>query len=147
MFFSRIIISFLFFISSISAYVFFRSNSVIFLNSISTNYKLINKYTATISNYYPDFSHPIVFILLTSLFFENKRVNYLIITLMWMIINFSFEIGQLIFKETTLINFPLFSQYFKYGTFDSYDLVFIFLGSVSGYFFLSVTSKHKEEPA
>lgn len=135
-------------------YIIARSpNQTYFISKYFSNINLFDSIPSAlriIGNNLPEFIHPFSFILLTAgvISLKNKR-SYLFICLGWFLVECIFEFGQK-FNQIPLKLIPDWFEgipflentknYFLYGTFDIYDLIAIFLGSVVAYFVLSITS-------
>ena len=106
-------------------------------------------------NNLPGFIHPFSFILITSgLIFLTNRINQLLICVGWFFLECFFELGQY-FKEAYLRIIPHWfddlpiledtKKYFLKGTFDVFDMFFIFAGAATAFFVLLITSKKRKE--
>ncbi len=103
-----------------------------------------------IGNSLPAFIHAFSFILITAGLIACRKSGYLIICLSWFIVDTAFEMGQKYkllvariipewFSEIPIIGNT--ENYFLHGTFDSFDLVYITIGTVIAYFVLLFTNK------
>lgn len=119
---------------------------------IETLHNSIPAFFGPLGNYLPDFIHPLSFILITAGIVSCGKTGYRVICLSWFIIDCIFEFGQ---KYSTqflkaipdwFAGIPFleaFEVYFKKGTFDPYDLVAIFAGTITAYFVLILTQKKR----
>ena len=117
---------------------------------IKTLHNTLPAFFGPLGNHLPDFIHPFSFILITAGIVSCKKTGYRVICLSWFVIDCIFEFGQ---KYSTLFlkavpdwfsGIPFleaFEVYFKKGTFDPYDLVAIFAGTLAAYFVLILTRK------
>ena len=103
-------------------------------------------------NSLPDFIHVFSFILITGGITSCGKKGYLLISLSWLLIDCTFELGQ---KYSSLAlkiipdwftGIPLLEAiegYFRKGTFDYYDIIAVFLGAIAAYIVLLKTGKEK----
>lgn len=117
---------------------------------ITTLHKTLPALFGPLGNYLPDFIHPLSFILITAGILSFRKRRYLIICISWLIVDCVFEFGQ---KYSTLFlkavpdrfsGIPFleaFEAYFRKGTFDPYDILAIFAGTITAYFILVLTRK------
>lgn len=97
----------------------------------------------------PDFLHVFAFILITAGVLGAGKTGQLVICAAWLTIDFLFEVGQRYRGLADLVpdwfaNVPFLentANYFRYGSFDSRDLVAIVLGTVCAYAVLRFTSR------
>jgi len=104
-------------------------------------------------NTLPAFIHAFSFILLTAAFIFPQKKSYLIICLIWLLIDCAFELGQKFSTYSSKMIPDWFAgipflknteNYFYKGTFDVFDLGGIILGTAIAYFVLLATSKRAE---
>jgi hypothetical protein len=90
----------------------------------------------------PDFFHPLAFSLISMAFLSNKRDSRVFICFAWFSIDSMLELGQkygaqfLDYLPQWLAKVPItenLRDYLIYGTFDSYDLLAITLGSITAF--------------
>ncbi|MEA1972592.1 MAG: hypothetical protein U9N34_04770 [Candidatus Cloacimonadota bacterium] len=109
----------------------------------------------TMTNYFPDFIHPLAFILITAgLISSGSRINQFFICLGWFFIEIVFEFGQY-FKESYVLIIPsYFSKipilentkiFFKDGTFDRMDIFSFLGGTITAFCVLLITSKRRKK--
>ena len=100
----------------------------------------------------PAFIHVFSFSLITAGLLSCRKKGCAVICLTWLLVDTFFEIGQGIdrasFFETPgfFIGVPFlenFGNYFRLGTFDYLDLVFIVCGSLSAYLVIRATMKRR----
>jgi hypothetical protein len=113
-------------------------------------YNLLPNLFGIIGNSLPDFVHPFSFILITAGLITFKKKGYIIICLSWFLVDCVFEFGQKFnLWFSTIIpdwfaGIPFLEnteKYFVHGTFDSFDLAAITIGTVIAYFVLIITNK------
>ncbi len=121
-------------------------------NAIKTLHNTIPAFFGPLGNYLPDFMHPLSFILITAGIINCGKKGYRIICLFWLVVDCIFELGQ---RYSSLFTkavpewfegipfLEAFEVYFKKGTFDPYDLVAIFSGTITAYFILILTQKKR----
>lgn len=101
----------------------------------------------------PSFIHVYAFILITASLAARKKSGYIIVCLSWLGIDLALELGQrysplavaltpdwfegILFFENT-------RWYFQRGTYDSVDMLFIFLGVIAAYGTLQVTRQNNQ---
>lgn len=99
----------------------------------------------------PELLHPFAFILLTvCLLPETGRKTRGIICVFWLAVEILFEVGQYSGYQTALYLDKVLpsgeicdalKNYFQYGTYDTLDIVAIFLGTTAGYFVSNLTGQ------
>jgi hypothetical protein len=113
-------------------------------------YNILPNLFGIIGNSLPDFVHPFSFILITAGLITFKKKGYIIICLSWFFVNCEFEFGQKFNSWSSTIIPDWFAgipflenteNYFVHGTFDSFDLAAITIGTVIAYFVLIITNK------
>ena len=150
----QILLGVLFFLIGALVYVIDRPpEATYFFNHfkfIKTLHNTLPTFLGPLGNHLPDFIHPLSFILITAGIVSCGKKGYRIICISWLVIDCIFELGQ---KYSTLFvkavpdwfsGIPFleaFKAYFKKGTFDPYDLVAIFAGTVLAYYVLILTQK------
>ncbi len=127
--------------------------SAYFLSQLNIDTHLIHNpqgFFGVIGNSLPAFAHVLSFILLTASLMHFNRINYLVICILWLVIDGAFELGQ---KFDTFASglvpewfngIPVLEttkNYFIYGTFDVFDMAGFFIGAIIGYILLMVTGK------
>ena len=122
-----------------------------FVNHFLSSISLYGKYPpifGTLGGMFPEFAHVFGFILLTGALFHDKPKCYPTISLVWMIINLLFELGQkfgreiavwLSEKQVDIPGLSAIATYFHRGTFDPMDIATIIAGSVMAYATLLLT--------
>lgn len=120
---------------------------------IKTLHNTLPAFFGPLGDHLPDFVHPLSFILITAGIISCGKTGYRIICLSWFVIDCVFEFGQ---KYSTFFlkavpdwfsGIPFleaFEIYFEKGTFDPYDLVAIFLGTMLAYFVLILTMNKRD---
>jgi hypothetical protein len=117
---------------------------------IKTLHNTLPAFFGPLGNFLPDYIHPLSFILITSGIVSCGKKGYRIICISWLVIDCIFELGQkyssLFIKAvpdwfTGIPFLEAFKNYFKKGTFDPYDIVAIFAGTLTAYFILTITIK------
>jgi Ca2+/Na+ antiporter len=108
-----------------------------------------------VANSLPDFVHPFAFILITSaVISSDSGRNRFLICLGWFALECFFEFGQH-FKDSYLRFIPLWFDnipvlqnakgFFLNGTFDIWDLLSMFGGTIGAYWVLFVSSRGRKE--
>jgi len=104
-------------------------------------------------NNLPSFLHTCSLSLIHVAFISsNNRLKLLSICISWVFVNIMFEVGQLI-TPPLLINTPIsfykytfmspIIDYFKYGVFDYFDVLFSIFGGLTAYFIILTTYKKR----
>ena len=103
----------------------------------------------------PTFTHVFAFIMITAGLINCRRRGYLVIAFSWFIIDAAFEIGQK-YKDAAVRWVPSWfsgipflentENYFQNGTFDWIDMATIFLGAITAYIVLVMTSDINRAP-
>jgi len=98
------------------------------------------------ADFFPDFVHPFGFSLITAGFFAKTKAGVFIICLFWFCVNAAFELGQH-YKSFAASLVPqwfeglLFLEnckdFFRYGSFDPFDLMAMLIGSLTAFFIAS----------
>ena len=120
--------------------------------NISLYHILPNLY-GIIGNSLPSFAHVFSFILITAGLIASKKSQFIIICLFWFLIDSVFELGQKF--STMFIKFipgwftsiPFLENtrdYFVRGTFSFGDMAAIFIGTITAYFILMITSERRK---
>lgn len=102
----------------------------------------------------PAFIHIFSFSLITCGLLGCGRKGAIIVCTSWLVVNFAFELGQKFkslpvsiieknYPENTF--FEIFSNYFRFGTFDKYDLVAFVIGALAAYLTMSLTIQRREK--
>ncbi len=96
----------------------------------------------------PAFIHVFSFSLITSGLLGCSKKGAIAVCSGWLAVNFVFELGQK-FKAQAVSLVPenyvksefleIFCNYFKFGTFDNYDLIAIVLGAAAAYSIIAIT--------
>jgi len=107
-----------------------------------------------IGNVLPDFLHVFAFILITAGVLNTGRRGQVVICICWLSVDTLFEVGQRFrwladmvpvwFAQVPFLENT--ANYFRYGSFDSLDLVAIALGTAAAYGILRLTSRSSEKP-
>jgi hypothetical protein len=101
----------------------------------------------------PAFLHVFSFILITASFFTYSRKIYTAICAGWLVFDCAFELGQKYKIQASRMLFDFFDQipflentksYFLLGTFDLFDMIAFFFGTVMAFGVLMVTAKGKK---
>lgn len=101
----------------------------------------------------PDFLHVFAFILITAGVLGVGKRGQVVICVVWFVIDTLFEVGQRFRWLADMVpdwfaNVPFLentANYFRYGSYDSRDLVAIALGTVCAYMVLNFTSRASEK--
>jgi len=129
--------------------------TVYFINKFSFLEKYFHKIPDIFGSFggnAPEFFHVLAFSLLTYSIIPQKRKNLIIVCISWFTIDFLFEIGQkysFFFHESLAKKFPnnsliaVFDDYFRYGSYDYFDLLAILFGSLMFVLLAEITSKQK----
>ena len=122
-------------------------------NFLLNFHNIIPNIFGSLSNSLPDFIHVFSFIMITAGVLSCGKKGGLIVSICWLFIDISFEIGQkfpsipLKFIPNSFSNIPILEAtkyYFQEGTFDIRDLFAIMLGSIIAYSLILITiSKRK----
>jgi hypothetical protein len=113
-------------------------------------YNILPNLFGPIGNNLPAFIHVFSFILITAGLLSCQKKGCLIICLSWLVVDCVFELGQKFNSLAVrtipdwLAGIPFFENtenYFLHGTFDSFDLVSITIGTVIAYLVLLATNK------
>lgn len=116
-------------------------------------YHILPDLYGIIGNSLPSFTHAFSFILITAGLIASKKREFIIICLFWFLIDLLFELGQKF--STMFIKFipgwftsiPFFENtrdYFVRGTFSFGDMAAIFIGTITAYFILMITSEKRK---
>jgi hypothetical protein len=111
-----------------------------------------------LGNQLPDFLHLYAFILLSCALLQPRRPAILGITLVWLLIEVGFELGQHPAASTHIANaipswfshIPLLENtaaYFTHGHFDPLDLVAMLLAAIAGYLTVRLMPAYAEDSA
>ena len=106
-----------------------------------------------IGNYLPSFAHALSFILITAGLIATRKNTYVLICLLWFVIDSLFEIGQGLIQSATAIpswfaGIPFLENtesYFIHGTFDWNDVAATTIGVIAAYLILRATTKKSGE--
>lgn len=115
-------------------------------------YQTLPNLFGTLGNSLPDFTHVFAFIMITAGLVSCSSKGYILISLLWLITDSLFEIGQK-FSTTAIEMIPGWfhsipflkntSCFFQNGTFDWLDLAAILTGSVSACFTIHIIARKK----
>jgi hypothetical protein len=120
--------------------------------NISLYHILPNLY-GIIGNSLPSFAHVFSFILITAGLIASKKREFIIICLFWFLIDSVFELGQkfssmfIKFIPDCFTSIPFLENtgdYFIRGTFSFGDMAAIFIGTITAYFILMITSERRK---
>lgn len=111
-----------------------------------------------LGDHLPDFLHLYAFILLSCALLQPKRAAILGITLVWLLIEVLFEIGQHPALSPHVVSvipawfagIPFLENaaaYFRHGQFDPLDLVAMLLAAVAGYLTVRLMPAYAAEPS
>jgi len=112
-------------------------------------YRIFPDFFGLIGHNLPSFFHIFSFILLTAGFFSCRKRGYFIICVSWLFVECAFELGQ---RYGAFANdfFPEWfegipylentANYFRYGTFDVFDVIAMLMGTIAAYFILLITT-------
>ena len=101
----------------------------------------------------PSFTHVLAFILITAGVVASTRKGYFIACIVWLGIDWAFELGQLQYQVPVALTpewfekIPVFRNtkaFFIYGTFDWNDMLGVLAGAISAYIILLMTQKDKK---
>jgi len=152
----QVAIGFTILLIGIMVYLFGRNHDrVFFIHSIDWLYSLhLNRYglLKTAANHVsPSFIHVCSFSLISCAFIYRPNKNkYFAFCISWIIIGIIFEFGQLLKPEIPSRYFnawgigsiiKLTFDYFKYGTYDIFDIINCILGGLVAYVILIFTNK------
>jgi len=153
----RIMIGIFFLIIGALVYLIDRpSNSTYFVyhyNFMLNFHNIIPNIFGPLSNSLPDFIHVFSFIMITAGVLSCGKTGGLIVSIFWLLIDTSFEIGQkypsvpLKFIPDSFSNTPILEAtkcYFQEGTFDIIDLFAIMLGSIIAYLLILITIEKRK---
>ncbi|MBW1919236.1 MAG: hypothetical protein JRI81_03305 [Deltaproteobacteria bacterium] len=107
-----------------------------------------------IGNSLPDFLHVFSFILITAGLVSKRKIEYLVVSLSWFLIEIAFEVFQKFNRIALKIIPEWFNKvpvlenagpFFKGGTFDLQDVVAVAVGTVAAYFVLTKTMKKESK--
>lgn len=130
--------------------------STYFLSWLNIDTHLIHSpqgFFGVIGNSLPSFVHVLSFILITASLMNFSRKNYLVVCILWLVIDSAFEFGQKFGTFASGIVPEWFNgipfleptkNYFLYGTFDVFDMAGFFIGAIIGYILLMVTGKQEK---
>ena len=131
---------------------YFVNKSII---NISLYHILPNLY-GIIGNSLPSFAHVFSFILITAGLIASKKRGFIIICLFWFFVDSVFELGQgfrslfIQFAPDWFASIPFLentTDYFVRGTFSFGDMAAIFIGTITAYFMLMLTSERMKRKA
>ncbi|MBW1999224.1 MAG: hypothetical protein JRJ29_14840 [Deltaproteobacteria bacterium] len=115
-------------------------------------YQKVPDVFGVLGNSLPDFLHVFSFIMITAGLVSKRKIECMVISLSWFLVEVAFEVFQK-FKEFPLkiipewfINKPVLENvrpFFMKGTFDFIDLVAVALGTVAAYFVSTRTMKER----
>ena len=120
--------------------------------NISLYHILPNLY-GIIGNSLPSFTHVFSFILITTGLIASKKREFIFICLFWFLVNSFFELGQkfstmfIKFIPDWFASIPFLENtgdYFIRGTFSFGDMAAIFIGTITAYFLLILTSERSK---
>ena len=106
-----------------------------------------------IGNSLPSFAHVFSFILITAGLIASKKRHFIIICFFWFLVDSVFELGQkfstmfIKFIPDWFASIPFLEntgEYFVRGTFSFGDMAAIFIGTISAYFLLIITSERRK---
>lgn len=133
-----------------------RPGDTYLVRQISGGVSFYNKIPAlfgSIGNVLPAFIHVFSFSLITSALLGCGKKGAIVVCSSWLAVNLIFELGQKFKPLSVSITdkngaantfLEVFSNYFRSGTFDKYDLIAFVLGAAAAYFIISLTI-HREE--
>jgi hypothetical protein len=102
----------------------------------------------------PTFVHVISFSMLTASLIKYSKINYILVCVFWLMINFAFEIGQKYkvlsqrLVPTSFESIPVFKNtgdFFSSGTFDINDIGSAFVAAVISFYLLQITSERRKD--
>jgi len=106
-----------------------------------------------IGNSLPSFAHVFSFILITAGLIASKKRHFIIICFFWFLVDSVFELGQkfstmfIKFIPDWFASIPFLENigdYFVRGTFSFSDMAAIFIGTITAYFILMITSERRK---
>jgi hypothetical protein len=110
-----------------------------------------------LGNQLPDFLHLYAFILLSCALLQPRRAAILGITLVWLLIEVGFELGQHPAAAVHIVSvipawfshIPVLENtaaYFTHGRFDPLDLIAMLLAAIAGYLTVRLMPAYTNEP-